>query len=269
MDSTTVSNPYEVYALRYGSRSNITSKEIFFRYELYDEPERSYRLDYFFWLLRNGDRTVLVDCGFSPEQAAERGRPIDVDPIDLLARLDVSASDVDHVVLSHMHSDHVGNAGLFPNATFSMARAELDYWTGPYSDRPCVSWLVAASEVQAILELHRQGRLCLVDEPSEELFAGVRLIRLPGHTPGQLVTEITTETGQVLLASDAIHLYDEMQLDRPFHVFTDLEGMYRTYEMLRNIASQGTSIVAGHDSNVMKLFELVAEDCVDLTRRRQ
>jgi glyoxylase-like metal-dependent hydrolase (beta-lactamase superfamily II) len=177
MNSPVTTTPYEVYALRYASRVDLSASENFYRYELYDEPDRSYRMDYFFWLLRNADRTVLVDCGYSPERAAERDRPIDVHPIDLLARFDVNPADVDHVVLSHMHFDHVGNVGLFPNATFSMARAELDFWTGRYSDRPCIRWAVASAEVEAVSDLARQGRLYLVDQPSEELFPGIRLTR--------------------------------------------------------------------------------------------
>jgi len=80
-----------------------------------------------------------------------------------------------------MHFDHVGNIGLFPNATLSMARAELDFWTGRYSDRPCIRWAVASSEVRAVADLARRGRLYLVDQPSEELFPGIRLTRLVGR----------------------------------------------------------------------------------------
>jgi glyoxylase-like metal-dependent hydrolase (beta-lactamase superfamily II) len=225
-------------------------------------------MDYFFWLVRGNGRTVLVDCGYTEERAAARNRRIDTHPTELLARLDVRPEDVDHVVLSHMHFDHIGNVGLFPNAAFSMARAEFDFWTGRYSDRPCIAWAVEGSEVRAIDELGRQGRLYLTDEPSEEIFPGVRLTKLPGHTPGQLVTEVTTGAGQIVLASDAIHFYDEMELDRPFSIFTELEGMYRTYETLRNLAARpGTTVVAGHDPAVMTQFERAADECVDLTKR--
>jgi glyoxylase-like metal-dependent hydrolase (beta-lactamase superfamily II) len=90
-----------------------------------------------------------------------------------------------------------------------------------------------------------------------------------GHAAGQLITQVASPTGSVVLASDAIHLYEEMRLDRPFWLFCDLEGMYRGYEMLRHLeARPGTVVVAGHDPAVMTMFEAVAEDCVDLTRCR-
>jgi glyoxylase-like metal-dependent hydrolase (beta-lactamase superfamily II) len=78
---------------------------------------------------------------------------------------------------------------------------------------------------------------------------------------------VATDSGRVVLASDAIHFYEEMDLDRPFWLFCDLEGMYRGYDLLRRLRSEpGTVVVAGHDSAVMTMFEQVDAECVDLTR---
>jgi glyoxylase-like metal-dependent hydrolase (beta-lactamase superfamily II) len=70
-------------------------------------------MDYFFWLLRNTAR-----C-WSTAATAGSGRPNGICPstVDLLARFDVFPAGVDHVVLSQMHFDHVGNVGLFPNTS--------------------------------------------------------------------------------------------------------------------------------------------------------
>jgi hypothetical protein len=121
---------------------------------------------------------------------------------------------------------------MFPNATFSLARAELEYWTGPYSDRPAISWASAADEVRAVADLQREGR--------------------------------------IVLASDAAHYCDEMELDRPFSLYSELEGMFRTYAHLRNLAARPrTTVIAGHDPAVSSMFETVAPNCLDLTRRRE
>lgn len=259
---------YEVYALRYATRSNTTASGTYYRFDLYDEPDERITTGYYFWLIRNRERTVLVDCGYSEEKAAQRGRGFTTLPLELLSRLDVRPEDVDHVVLSHMHFDHVGNVGLFPNATFSIARAELEFWAGPYGSRPTIGWAIEPSELADIQRLDKQERLRLTDGRSDEVFPGVRLTVLPGHTPGQLVVEVDTATGRVVLASDAVHYYDQLERDRPFHIFTDLAGMYRGYDELRRLAATpGTTVVAGHDPAVMRMFETVAPDCVDLTRR--
>lgn len=259
---------YEVYALRYATRSNTTARETYYRYELYGEPDEQITTGYYFWLIRNRRRTVLVDCGYSEEKAAQRGRTFTTLPLELLSGLDVRPEDVDHVVLSHMHFDHVGNVGLFPNATFSVARAELDFWAGPYGSRPTLGWAIEPTELEEIQQLGNEGRLRLTDGRSDELFPGIRLSVLPGHTPGQLIVEVNTATDRVVLASDAVHYYDELERDRPFHIFTDLVGVYRSFDQLRDLAARpGTTLVAGHDPAVMHMFETVAPECVDLTRR--
>lgn len=262
----TQAKPYDVYALQYASRPTVASAK-FYRYELYDEPDRDYDTAYYFWLIRNTEQTVLVDCGYSAEAAALRNRKIDTEPTELLSRLGVTPADVDHVVLSHMHFDHIGNVGLFPNATFSMARAELEFWTGPYSDRTCIEWQVRSEEVQAVVALHKAGRLQLVESSPTELFPGITLNVLPGHTPGQLVTHVVTGGREIVLASDALHFYDSLRLDRPFQIFLDLVGMYQSYDHLRKLDNQpSTTIVAGHDPEVMSMFEHAADHCADLTR---
>ena len=255
---------YDVHALRYSTRGGSKANE-FFRYELYGRPDEPIGMDYFFWLLRNGERTVLVDCGFHRERAAAKKRVQDTDPLELLARMDVRPGDVDHVIISHMHYDHVGNVELFPNATFSIAREEYDYWSGPYGNRELMTVLVDPEEVRIVQDLARQERLHFIDG-SEQLFPGVVVTRLGGHTPGQVMVEVGTDSGQIVLASDAIHYYEEMELDRPFNLFNDLGGMYRAYDLLRELdARPGTTVVAGHDPRVGAMFQTVQPDCVDLT----
>ena len=259
-------NEYEVYALRYASRPTRAASE-FFRYELYGEPDVPMRLDYFFWLVRDGSRTLLVDCGFDRERSAAKGRNQDSDPSELLARLDVRPADVDHVVITHLHYDHCGNVALFPNATVSLARSELDAWSGSLGQRALMRWLVEPTEVQAITRMQREGRVQLV-ESATEIVPGVSMTPVGGHTPGQSIVQVRTPSGPVVLASDAMHYYQEAELDRPFNLFTNLGDLYEGYDLLRGLQSQpGTTVVAGHDPLVTEQFTLVAPDCFDLTRQ--
>jgi glyoxylase-like metal-dependent hydrolase (beta-lactamase superfamily II) len=261
---STCDDKYEVHALRYSTRGASKAHE-FFRHELYGVPDELLGMDYFFWLLRNDERTVLVDCGFDRERAAAKKRFQDTDPLELLARMDVRPGEVDHVVISHMHYDHVGNVELFPNATFSIAREEYDYWSGPYGNRELMTVVVDPEEMRIVQDLERQERLHLIDG-SEQLFPGIVVTRLGGHTPGQVMVDVGTDSGQVVLASDAMHYYEEIELDRPYNLFSDLGDMYRSYDILRERdARPDTTVVAGHDPRVRAMFKTVLPDCVDLT----
>jgi glyoxylase-like metal-dependent hydrolase (beta-lactamase superfamily II) len=255
---------YEAFALKYGTTS-VSKSAKYYRYDTYGEPDATLGLDFFFWVLRNQERTVLVDCGYDDERTAARGYYQDAKPLQLLSRLDVTATEVDHVVLSHMHFDHIGNVDLFPNATFSVARAELEFWTGPLADRNLLAHSGDPRETQMVVDRLRDGRVLLVDG-EQEVMPGLTLTPVRGHTPGQLVTQARTKSGQVVLASDAIHFYEEMERDRPYWVFHDLEGMYHGFELLREMAATpGTHIVAGHDPAVMTRFAPVNDRIVDLT----
>jgi glyoxylase-like metal-dependent hydrolase (beta-lactamase superfamily II) len=72
------------------------------------------------------------------------------------------------------------------------------------------------------------------------------------------VVSVATESGSVVLASDAMHYYEEVERDRPFAIVADLEGMYRSFDALREMRSQpGCVLVAGHDPAVMTRFPTV------------
>jgi glyoxylase-like metal-dependent hydrolase (beta-lactamase superfamily II) len=111
-------------------------------------------------LVRDGDRTIVVDPGMAPGAGAI---------LDPLARLGVRPEDVTEVVLSHHHPDHTMYAGLFPNA------AVHDHWAiyrgADWEDSEC------------------DGRV---------LSPSVQLARTPGHTAEDLVLIAGTPDGLVV-----------------------------------------------------------------------
>jgi glyoxylase-like metal-dependent hydrolase (beta-lactamase superfamily II) len=254
---------YEAYALRYGTRPSTKSKELF-RFDLLGGEDAPQQMDYYFWLLRDGARTILVDCGFDADRGRARGRHQDADPVELLAALDVRPEDVDQVVISHMHYDHVGNLDLFPDATVTMTRREYEFWSGPYGDRPLMQALVIPEELAMVQRLRAEGRLVCVDDVAE-IAPGITVTAVGGHTPGQAIVEAPVRSGRVVLASDAIHYYEQLERDWPFRIFTDVEESYRSFDILRDLqARSGTAVVAGHDPRVGELFDSVSPTCVDL-----
>ncbi len=259
-----MSDAYRAYGLELSRWPNFTASDWFYRYDVYGVGDPPRPMSCYVWLLQNDTKTVLVDTGPSPQSASARGLPIDRDVTELLARLDVRPGDVDHVVLSHLHFDHTGNIDLFPNATFSLSRAELDFWTGPYGSQPALAAPVESREVRQVLDLQRDERLVLIDE-QHEILPGIRTTRVGGHTPGQTITSVDVAGSQLILAGDAIHYYEEMRENRLYKVFTDVSEMLGTYAVLRDLdARPGTTVVAGHDPEVMARFAPVADGCVDL-----
>ena len=244
---------YGVVAVRYGERESIHS-EVYYRWSSYGEPDGPLAMDYYFWLLEPPrGPCIVVDSGFAPRVGASRGRNCVCEPAAALTRLGVDPAAVRQVVVTHMHYDHIGNLGLFGNAELVVAQRELDFWTGPIAARPQFAEHTDADAIAGLARAAAAGRVRAVDEELE-VAPGIVAIRVGGHSPGQLVLTVSTAGGGVLLASDAVHYYDELETERPFAVLADLADVYRAYDTVRALAGDGRAVVPGHDPLVMERY---------------
>lgn len=242
---------YEVTAIRYGSLRAHRS-ELFHGFER-GEPDKEIEMAYYLWLLRDSSRTVLVDTGFDPAVAARRGRVCEVEPLAALAAHGVAPEQVDAVVITHFHYDHIGNVGAFPAAELIVSRRELEFWTGPAAREPRFATHVEPAEVEAVAAAVASGR-GRTTAGEEEVLPGVRSVEVGGHSPGQLVLVVSTGAGSVVLASDALHFYAELE-GRPFAIQADLGAAEVAYRRIEALAEEpGAVVFAGHDPLVLRRF---------------
>jgi glyoxylase-like metal-dependent hydrolase (beta-lactamase superfamily II) len=247
-----MSSGWSVLAVRYGTLET-TRSDVYYRYQAYGEPDGPQVLDYYFWIVRRSDETILVDTGFDPDVGRRRGRTCLIEPAQAMATLGIGPETVSRVVLTHLHYDHTGNVGLFPDAELLVAARELDFWLGPLARRPQFAHTVEAGELGHVLAAVDAGRVRRL-EGGEEIAEGVHAILLGGHSPGQIALSIDAVAGWVVLASDALHFYEELERDRPFGVLADLAETYEAYDTLRELASPGAHLVPGHDAAVMTRY---------------
>ena len=147
--------------------------------------------------------------------AEKRGREFLRCPSEGLRLLGIDPAAVRDVVLTHLHYDHCGNQGLFPNARFHLQAAEMAYATGPcmchgmlrggYDPediaRPCASCSRAGSPITTA---------------TAAVAPGVSVHRIGGHTNGQQVVRVMTRQGWLVLASDATHFFENFERNIPF-----------------------------------------------------
>ena len=258
----------EVLAVRFGDRVT-TRAESFLNYHLYGEPDAEIGIDYYFWVIRDADGTVtMVDTGFAPAAGDRRRRNWHTTPADALPKLGIDPAAVKTVVVTHAHWDHIGNLHQFPQAQIVISRAEYDFWTGPIARRAQFAAHAEPGELALLETLHRAGRLTLITD-QHTVAPGVELVEVGGHTPGELIVTVAIPAGTVVLASDALHFYEEVERDRPFAILADLPGMYQAYDLLAALAAEpDTWLVAGHDPAVRDRFAPHPADpaVTDLTR---
>jgi glyoxylase-like metal-dependent hydrolase (beta-lactamase superfamily II) len=241
---------YEIYAIRYATHAERRRRDNFIDHDLHDGPMP---LDFFVWLLRSPERTILVDTGFNAAAAAARKRTFLRCPIDTLRELDVDPDAISDVVITHLHYDHAGNLAKLPNARFHVQDREVAYATGRCM---CHGALRFAYSVEDVTELVRKVYADRVQfhDGDAELAPGVELLLIGGHTQGLQSVRVNTARGWVVLASDASHYYENIERARPFPIVHNVADMLAGHRRLVELATSSGHVVPGHDPEVLRRY---------------
>jgi len=241
---------YEVYAIKYAHLGERLSSDNF----IFPDPhEGPMPLDYFVWAIVGKGRTFLVDLGFSAEDAKARGRTLLRTPGEGLAMIGIAPADVQDVIVTHMHYDHIGSHHEFPNARLHLQDREMAYATGRDMSLEAIRHAFSIESVVGLVRAVHDGRVEFHDGDTE-LVPGISLHLIGGHTKGLQVVRVATRRGNVILASDAAHFYANMETANPFPVVYNVADMLQGHKRLYQLADTQAHVVPGHDPLVLARY---------------
>jgi glyoxylase-like metal-dependent hydrolase (beta-lactamase superfamily II) len=245
---------YEIIALRYARHDRPASENFLYPASAGEDPhDYPMPIDYFVWVIRDKERTIVVDTGFDHPAAQARGRKLLQHPVEGLRTIGVGPADVRDVVITHLHYDHAGNLGAFPNARFHLQDSEIEYATGRCMCRQRLRYPFDVEDVVTMIGRVYAGRVNFIDG-NAGIAPGISLHHVPGHTRGLQCVRVETARGPVVLASDAAHFYANMERQNPFPILVDVAAMMESWRKLAELAGDERRIVPGHDPLVMKRY---------------
>jgi glyoxylase-like metal-dependent hydrolase (beta-lactamase superfamily II) len=217
-------------------------------------PDMKIALAYSCYLVRDGDRYLLWDTGM----------PVDGTPhapkasiVDQLARIGLKPAEVDYVGISHYHGDHTGQLASFPGSTLLIGRGDWDAvraTTPPagvdakaFAARraPFAAWTDGRAKAEPVAgdrDVFGDGR--------------VRILDLPGHTPGHHGLLVKLDgMGNLLLSGDVTHFHENYASDGVPTWNTDRAASLASLDRFKKLAAnlKATVIIQHDPRDVAKL----------------
>ena len=248
--TSTAAPSSEVYALRYGTLRNFPVAS------LVTGADTSRRMDVALtiWLIKRTDgHTVLMDAGFYRDKFMERWKPTDyVKPSDAVRAAGVRPEDITDVIISHVHWDHLDGADLFPNARIWIQRDEYTHYVSD-DGRP-LDRAIDSLDAAMLARIRSDGRVHFLDGDDQVVMPGIKVYTGGRHTFASQFASVETPHGTVVLASDNLYLYENLDKHAAIAQTLDAASNLRAQERMRQLASNPRLIVPGHDPEVFVRF---------------
>ena len=246
---------YEIYAIRYATLPGFPVAELVAG----ADPSRKLDIAMMIWLIRGNGRNILVDSGFYHDRFFKEWHVNDfIQPSETLKPLGLKPDDITDIIISHMHWDHSDGMDLFPNARIWIQQDELQYYAGEAWQTKEAHDGIDGDDVLTLVKLNTQGRVGLVHGDAQEIIPGITCYTGGRHTYASQYVGVSSSAGTVVLASDNMYLYENLEKHVPIATTLDAASNLRAQDRMKHLAANPGLIIPGHDPAVFNKFPNVA-----------
>jgi glyoxylase-like metal-dependent hydrolase (beta-lactamase superfamily II) len=268
-EPTTAAPMYEVFAIRYASIPDFPVNALIAN----ADPRRKLSLAMTVWLIRGNGYNILVDSGFYRPQFLKQFKIESfIKPSEAVGQPGImpagqpalTPEDITDVVITHMHWDHADGMDLFPRARIWLQKDEYTYYTGEAWQSPRTHGGIDPDDVLAAVKLNLAGRVTLVNGDAQQILPGITCYTGGKHTFQSQYVGVNTKAGTVILASDNMYLYENLEKHVPIAQTLDAASNLRAQDRMKELAASPRLIVPGHDPAVFEKFPKVSERAVKI-----
>jgi glyoxylase-like metal-dependent hydrolase (beta-lactamase superfamily II) len=268
-EPTTAAPMYEVFAIRYASIPEFPVNALIAN----ADPQRKLSIAMTVWLIRGNGHNILVDSGFYRPQFFKQFKIESfIKPSEAVGQPGImpagqpalTPEDITDVIITHMHWDHADGMDLFPRARIWLQKDEYTYYTGEAWQSPRTHGGIDPDDVLAAVKLNLAGRVTLVNGDAQQILPGITCYTGGKHTFQSQYVGVNTKAGTVILASDNMYLYENLEKHVPIAQTLDAASNLRAQDRMKQLAASSRLIVPGHDPAVFEKFPKVSEQAVKI-----
>ncbi len=242
---------YTIDAIRYGTIADFPVAGLVAG----ADPSRKMDIAMIVWLVRGNGHNILVDSGFYRDQFFKHWKIRNfMKPSDAVEAAGVKPDDITDIIVTHMHWDHADGADLFPRARIWVQRDEYTYYTGEAWHSKRTHGGIDPDDVLSFVKINMEGRLSFVEGDAQEIMPGITCYTGGKHTYASQFVGVNTAEGAVILASDNVYLYENLDKHVPIAETLDAESNLRAQDRMRHLAAKESLIVPGHDPAIFERF---------------
>jgi glyoxylase-like metal-dependent hydrolase (beta-lactamase superfamily II) len=250
---------YQVYALRYAILSKFPIAELVQG----ADPTRKEDIAMLIWLVTGNGHNILVDSGFYRDRYFHQYQVKDyIRPSEMVKEVGLKPDDITDIIISHMHWDHADGMDLFPKAHIWIQKDEYEYYTGPAWASKDASDGVDPDDVVGLVKRNVSGGVTLVNGDDQQVLPGIQVYIGGKHTYQSQYAGVNTKDGTVILASDNMYLYENLDKHVPIAATLDAASNLRAQDRMKQLAAKPQLIIPGHDPAEMTRFPQVAAHAV-------